>query len=75
MSMSGEAPEITAECPHCKIMLDAPEWSEAVDERQAVHLWRCPICGEEFETLDDQVEQPLPDQELVEDFGPNLMVA
>ena len=50
------------------------EWSEAVDERQTVHLWHCAMCGYDFETLEDCVEQPLPDASLVQEFLPNLIV-
>ena len=57
------------------IKLIGPEWSETVDERQTVHIWRCPICGNEFETVENQIEQPLPNAELVQEFLPNLMVA
>jgi ribosomal protein L37AE/L43A len=75
MSSSVESPPISTECTRCKIKLIGPEWSETVGERQTVHVWRCPICGNEFETTEDHVEQPLPDAELVEEFLPNLMVA
>jgi len=70
-----ESPPLSTECTRCKIKLIGAEWSETVDERQTVHIWRCPICGNEFETRENQIEQPLPDAELVQEFLPNLMVA
>lgn len=51
------------------------EWSEAIDSRQTLHLWRCPLCGCEFETFENHVEKLLPDDELMNEFLPNLMVA
>ena len=69
-----EALSVSAECPRCKMNVIGDEWSEAVDERQTVHLWHCPMCGYDFETLEDCVEQPLPDASLVQEFLPNLIV-
>jgi ribosomal protein L37AE/L43A len=70
-----ESPAISAQCPRCKITVIGPEWSETIDERQTVHVWRCPICGHEFETTENHVDEQLPEAELVEEFLPNLMVA
>jgi ribosomal protein L37AE/L43A len=56
-------------------LLIFPEWSESVGERQAVHIWHCPVCGREFETTDNAIEQTLSDAELIEEFLPNLLVA
>jgi len=39
----------SAECPRCKMSVIGDEWSEAVDERQTIHLWHCSMCGYEFE--------------------------
>jgi len=50
------------------------DWSEAVDERQTIHLWHCPVCGYEFETLEDHVEPELTEASLVQEFLPNLIV-
>jgi len=69
-----EALSLTAQCPRCKMRVMGDEWSEAVDERQTVHLWHCSMCGNDFETLEDCVEQPLPDASLVQEFLPNLIV-
>jgi ribosomal protein L37AE/L43A len=74
MSSSVESQPLSTECTRCKIKLIGPEWSETVDERQTVHIWRCPICGNEFETVENQIEQPLPNADLVQEFLPNLMV-
>jgi len=52
-----------------------PEWSESVSDRQTINIWHCPICGHEFETTDDVVEQTPSDAELVEEFLPDLLVA
>ncbi len=75
MSTIKETPVMSAECPHCKVPVMGTEWSESIDERQTLHLWHCPICGYEFETMEDHVEKLLPDNELMEEFLPNLMVA
>lgn len=40
-----------APCAQCGKTLFGPEWSEYVDERQVRHLWLCPSCGYDFETL------------------------
>ena len=70
-----ESPPISTECPRCNIKLIGPEWSETIEGRQTVHIWRCPICGNEFETVENHVDEQLPESELVEEFLPNLMVA
>jgi transcription elongation factor Elf1 len=75
MSSSVESPPPTTECTRCKMQVIGPEWSEGIDDRQTIHMWRCPICGNEFETIEDRIEQPVPDDELVDEFLPNLMVA
>ena len=62
-------------CPQCKIPLIEPEWSERVNGQRAVHIWHCPMCGNEFETIDDNVGKELSDDELVDEFFPNLLVA
>ena len=69
-----ESPEVSAECPRCKVKVIGPEWSETVEGR-TVNVWRCPLCGLEFESIENRIDQPLPDAELVEEFLPNLMVA
>ena len=55
--------------------LIAPEWSEAINERETVHIWLCPICGNEFQTVDNLAEPVLSDNEVVQELLPNLMVA
>lgn len=63
------------ECPRCEARLIAPEWSEQVGADSTVHLWRCWICGHEFETSDHQAVNAQPEAELIEEFWPNLLVA
>jgi hypothetical protein len=65
----------SAKCVQCGTLLIFPEWSESVGERQAIHIWHCPVCGREFETTDNVIEQTLSDAELIEEFLPNLLVA
>lgn len=65
----------SAQCAQCGTTLIAPEWSENVGEDACVHIWRCPVCSNEFETLDNDVEKTTPDAELAEEFLPNLLVA
>ncbi len=75
MASSKEESELaSAECPRCKMSVVGDEWSEAVDERQTIHLWHCPMCGYEFETLEDHIEPALTEARLVQEFLPNLIV-
>lgn len=62
-------------CPQCGTPLNTPEWSENVNEREAIHIWRCIACGHEFETTDNAVEQEPCDTEIVEELLPSLLVA
>jgi uncharacterized Zn finger protein (UPF0148 family) len=75
MSTSIASVRISAQCDRCKIPLIAPEWSEVVSANETVHIWRCPICGKEFETVDTKTNQTMSDDELIEDFFPTLLVA
>jgi predicted Zn-ribbon and HTH transcriptional regulator len=43
-------------CPHCKVPLIEPEWSESV-EYETVNFWHCGVCGFNFETIDGHVIQ------------------
>ena len=54
MTASLAALRVSTACDQCKTHLIAPIWSEAIDERQTVHIWSCPICGNEFQTVDDR---------------------
>jgi ribosomal protein L37AE/L43A len=63
------------ECIQCGTLLITPEWSETVNSGQAVHIWRCPVCEYEFETIDNVVEPMVPVGELIQEFLPNLVVA
>jgi RNase P subunit RPR2 len=75
MPTSIAALRISAACDRCKTLLIAPEWSECINERQTVHIWSCPICGNEFQTIDDRAERTLSEDELAQEFLPNLLVA
>jgi hypothetical protein len=75
MSTSLAGLRVATACERCKTHLIAPVWSETVNERQTVHIWSCPICGNEFQTVDDRPEPVLSDDELAQEFLPNLLVA
>jgi RNase P subunit RPR2 len=75
MSTSVAALRISTMCDRCKTHLIAPDWSESINEQETVHIWSCPICGNEFQTVDDRAESVLSDDELVQELLPNLMVA
>ena len=47
----------SATCPRCGIKLISPEWSKTVSAYMTLSLWRCPICGKDFETTDYIVEE------------------
>jgi predicted RNA-binding Zn-ribbon protein involved in translation (DUF1610 family) len=47
----------SAKCSSCGIKLISPKWSESVSAHETIHIWHCPICGNEFETIDDSVAQ------------------
>jgi hypothetical protein len=55
--------------------LIAPEWSESVSANETVNLWRCTICGSEFQTTDNIISPTLSESELAEEFLPELLVA
>ncbi len=65
----------STECVKCGTPLTVPEWSEIVSAGQATHIWHCPVCETEFETTDNCVEQAPSEEELIEEFLPNLLVA
>jgi len=75
MSTSLAALRISTTCDRCKTLLIAPEWSESINERETVHIWSCPICGNEFQTVDDRAERTFSDDDLAQEFLPNLLVA
>jgi hypothetical protein len=75
MSTSLTALRISTVCDRCKTHLIAPEWSECINERETVHIWSCPVCGNEFQTIDGRAEKMLSDDELAQEFLPNLLVA
>jgi Rieske Fe-S protein len=61
-------------CTHCGAAVIGPEWSESVDEQKTIHIWHCVVCGNEFETKDEVIEEKPSNAELVERFLPNLLV-
>ena len=65
----------SAKCVQCKTTLLFADWSESVGDGKTVHIWHCPMCGHEFETVDSVAEETLSEAELVEEFLPNLLVA
>ncbi len=62
-------------CARCKAFLFIPEWSETVNTNETIQIWHCPICGHEFETVGTNASQAMSDDEVIEDFFPNLLVA
>jgi Zn ribbon nucleic-acid-binding protein len=75
MSAAVAPPRISAQCDRCQTHLIAPEWSEYIGPSEMIHIWRCPICGHEFETVDNRSEQTVSEAEAIEDFFPSLLVA
>lgn len=75
MSTSLAALRISTACDRCKTHLITPEWSESINERQTIHIWSCPICGNEFQTVDERAERTFSDDDLAQEFLPNLLVA
>ena len=65
----------SAECQHCGAVLISPEWWESAGSQQTVTIWRCSICGNEFQTTENDGDTPLPDATLIRAFFPNLLVA
>ena len=61
-------------CTRCGAAVNCPEWSESVDEQKTTHIWHCVVCGNEFETKDEVIEEEPSNAELVERFLPNLLV-
>jgi hypothetical protein len=68
-------PRHSAKCPCCEIKLISPEWSETLAENETINFWRCPICGNNFETTDTVVEPEPSESELAEEFLSELLVA
>ena len=67
--------DLSAKCGRCGTILIGAEWSENLADGGCVHIWQCPVCSYEFETMDNAVEKTESDAELVEEFLPNLLVA
>ena len=66
---------VSTKCPQCEMPLIAPEWSECVSDQKTLHIWHCPLCGNEFETVDNAAAKVISDDELVDDFFSSLLVA
>lgn len=69
------SPAHTTKCIRCGTALVTPEWTESVGDHETTCIWHCAICGHEFETTDNVIEQKPTDAEIVEEFLPNLLVA
>lgn len=65
----------SARCAQCGTVSAFPEWSESTDQQKTILIWRCLVCGHEFETEDAVIEHQSSDAELVQEFLPNLLVA
>ena len=55
---------VSAKCPQCELPLLMPECSECTNQR-TVHFWHCPICGQNFQTVDRTRTKPAPDEQRV----------
>lgn len=66
---------LSAMCPQCKLPLIVPERSKRVSGGKILHNWHCPVCGNEFETVDGAGAKAVPDDELTEDAFSSLLVA
>lgn len=75
MSASAASSRISAECTRCQTHLIQPQWSEWMSPDKTIHIWSCPVCGNEFETVDNCGAPAIPDEQLVDEFLPNLLVA
>lgn len=65
----------SARCTQCGTTLIFPEWSESAKDQKTTCIWHCLVCGHEFGTTDNIVEQEPSDAELYQEFLPNLLVA
>jgi Zn ribbon nucleic-acid-binding protein len=72
--MSAITPRVPPKCAHCETIQTLPEWSESMRENETTRFWRCMTCGYEFETTDHFVEPQPSNDELAEEFLPNLVV-
>ena len=67
---------VSARCPQCKLPLIVPEWSERISDQKTVHFWHCPMCGHDFESVDNGVPKAtVSDDEVVDGFFISLLVA
>ena len=75
MSTSIASLRISAQCDRCKTPLITPERSEIVSANETIHVWHCPICGNQFETVDTKIDKMTSEDQRIEDFLPTLLVA
>ena len=68
-------PRHSTRCMRCGTTLVSPEWLESAGDQATTCIWRCVVCGHEFETTDNVVEQAPSNAELYQEFLPNLLVA
>jgi len=68
-------PRHSTRCGQCGTTLIFPEWSESTEDQETTCIWHCVVCGHEFETTDNVVEQAPSNAELYQEFLPNLLVA
>ena len=66
---------VSAECTSCRTPLITPQWSEPLGASETIHIWNCPMCGNEFETIDNRATNGISNEEIVEEFFPSLLVA
>ena len=71
--MSANIPQVPPKCAHCETIQTIPEWSENAGN-EMVYFWHCMACGHEFETRDRPVGGQMSNDELAEEFLPNLVV-
>ena len=64
----------STECERCGTVLISSAWSESDAPQDTVAIWRCPVCGNDFEATTNCVEKKLPD-ECVRMFFSSLLVA
>lgn len=62
-------------CSECSSPLAIRTWCEATDDGGVRLLWRCTVCGSEFETVESASRSADGVQEAVEMFWPTLLVA
>jgi Zn finger protein HypA/HybF involved in hydrogenase expression len=64
-----------AACPTCSTLLLTPDWSESAGTDKTLHLWHCPMCGSDFQTVDEDTCAHVSDADAMREFWPTLLVA